>query len=205
MTGSSDHVGGRGRLGFRELVEREFAFLEEEFGFKRVRESAHTLVRYESKNVYVNVVHGRWSFEIRVELGSLDSLNGRGAWRCTLDEIITTLDKQDQLPELIQASTRERVATWVPRVAAALREFGALALKADSEFLRTVHDSVSRVGAAAMERDRAAHIRRAANRAWNDRDFTKYVQVLEESGCQLTELESKKLVYAKTRQADKNK
>src|SRR2546430_3685910 len=59
----------RARLRFRDCVLRDFQFLSE-FGLRPVEEKT-TFVRYESTNVFVNIYHGRASFELGVEVGRL--------------------------------------------------------------------------------------------------------------------------------------
>lgn len=60
----------RGKLGFRESALASFRFLVD-LGFRPVEEEL-TLVRYESPTVFVNIYHGRASFELGVEIGVLD-------------------------------------------------------------------------------------------------------------------------------------
>src|SRR5687767_11892121 len=80
----------RWRLGFKEAVLANFGFLQQ-IGFKPVTEDV-TFVRYESKTVFVNVYHGRASFEIGVEVGRVGNHTfyvleqivlwaGKDAWR----------------------------------------------------------------------------------------------------------------------------
>lgn len=65
MMGRFEPGPGRERLGFEAAVVENFAFLKEA-GFECVRREC-TFVRYESKRVFVNVYHGRGSFELGVE------------------------------------------------------------------------------------------------------------------------------------------
>jgi hypothetical protein len=55
------------RLGFAEAVLANFEFLRS-YELRRV-ENDSTFVRFESEAVFVNVYHGRASFEIGVEVG----------------------------------------------------------------------------------------------------------------------------------------
>jgi len=65
----------RSDLGFEGAVGDAFSFLVSDFGFHVVRSDA-TSVRYESDKVYLNVYHGRRSYEIDVEVGRLPDLRG---------------------------------------------------------------------------------------------------------------------------------
>jgi hypothetical protein len=58
----------RPTLGFEKAVRKEFAFLKTEHQMQIV-ESQPTLVRYESDKFFVNVYHGRSSYELVFEVG----------------------------------------------------------------------------------------------------------------------------------------
>lgn len=60
---------GQGRLGFIDLALRAFAFLLR-IGFEVVRREP-TRVVFESPTVFVNVYHGRSSYQVGLEIGSL--------------------------------------------------------------------------------------------------------------------------------------
>src|SRR5438128_6558460 len=59
----------RAKLGFQEAVLSSFTFLSE-FGLRSVEQKV-TFLRYESRHVFVNVYHGRASYELGVEVGRL--------------------------------------------------------------------------------------------------------------------------------------
>jgi len=63
----------RAGLRFAELTQRHFAFIEAQ-GFQRVR-GEPTFVRFESPALFLNIYHGRSSFEIGAELGRLGNEN----------------------------------------------------------------------------------------------------------------------------------
>src|SRR5690242_10148131 len=60
---------GAGRLGFVDLVFKAFAFLLR-LGFVVARRDG-TFVRFEKDNVFVNVYHGRSSYQVGLELGRI--------------------------------------------------------------------------------------------------------------------------------------
>lgn len=65
---------GRSELGFVQAVRSSFAFLEK-VGLQVVREES-TLVRFESCNRFVNVFHGRGSYELGVDFGRWVEVGG---------------------------------------------------------------------------------------------------------------------------------
>ncbi|MGH8590336.1 MAG: hypothetical protein ACREXX_13715, partial [Gammaproteobacteria bacterium] len=62
-------VTNRAELRFVEEAQTAFHFLVEELGFRLVKCEPPTFVRYESNKLFVNVYHGRLSYEIDVEIG----------------------------------------------------------------------------------------------------------------------------------------
>jgi hypothetical protein len=62
--------GGQGRLGFIDLALSAFTFLLR-LGFELIRREPTRLV-FESPSVFVNVYHGRSSYQVGVEIGRLD-------------------------------------------------------------------------------------------------------------------------------------
>ena len=103
-------------------------------GFKQVTED-ETLVRYESDVVFVNVYHGRTSFDIGVEIGrlgrpdkyGLDSIileAGRDAWKA---------EGFDRSP-MFQVSKKEGVQNIVSKVALLVEKYGRPFLQGDAAF-----------------------------------------------------------------------
>jgi len=89
----------RWQLGFQDSVLSSFDFLST-YGLRPVEESA-TFVRYESSSVFVNVYHGRASFEIGVEIGRRDRPEKYG-----LDYIVSWAGKRAWEAEMLTASRR---------------------------------------------------------------------------------------------------
>ena len=61
----------RRSLRFSEQAQKYFSYLVESWGFRLVRDVS-TLVRFENRQVYLQVFHGRVSFEVGLELGLLE-------------------------------------------------------------------------------------------------------------------------------------
>ncbi len=93
-----------------------------------------TFVRYESDAVFVNVYHGRGSFEIGVEIGRLDRTEKYG-----LDYVVS-LAKLAWEEEgfgrgtMFQVSTREGVQNMVPKVAELVKKYGDAFLRGNPAF-----------------------------------------------------------------------
>ena len=96
----------REQFGFPEAVLASFRFLVEDFGFSVV-EHEPTYVRFESREVFVNLYHGRGSYELGVEIGERLKGDNTPERSFTLREIIGMTDaKRAASFHLYQAMTR---------------------------------------------------------------------------------------------------
>jgi hypothetical protein len=123
----------RGQLGFKEAVLSSFDFLHS-YGLEPTEEDV-TFVRYQSDVVFLNIYHGRTSFEIGVEIGRLDRSEKYG-----LDYLVSWAGKQAWEAEgfgrgtIFQVSSREGVQKFVPKVATILQKYGAPFLRGTPDF-----------------------------------------------------------------------
>lgn len=184
----------RRALRFAEAVEEDFGFLAAH-GFKRVQ-SEPTFVRFESKRVYVNVYHGRKSFEMGLEIGPLA---GRLEERpYSTSEIIRLIepgnadiyrDFATRNADGVQEGVRRLATLFFRHVEEGVLDdaglFDRLAKQRETwnqEFSREVN-----LGKA----------RRELEGAWHAQDYAKVVELLEPFRADLTQSELKKLEYAK--------
>lgn len=184
----------RATLGFREAVLSSFKFLND-VGLRPVKEEM-TLVRYESSEVFVNVYHGRASFELGVEIGRLQE----PAEKLTLYDIIAYAgaEKAEGFGQHVtfQVSSREGVQEFVPKLAHLVQKYGVPFLKADAGAYCAVHEARSR-GAGEYEKQvNLRNVRRRAETAWHAKDYTQIVELYGPVREELTEVEAEKLAYA---------
>jgi hypothetical protein len=124
----------RSQLGFKDAVLSSFDFLRA-YGLKPIKEEV-TFVRYESNSVFVNVYHGRGSFEIGVEIGRLDRPVKYG-----LGYIVAWAGKQAWEAEgfgrgtMFQVSTCESVHNIVPKIAHLVKRYADPFLSGQAAFL----------------------------------------------------------------------
>ena len=185
----------RWKLGFEEAVLSSFSFVGS-YGFAPVVREP-TFVRFETDDVFLNVYHGRGSYEIGVEVGRRDrtekySLNrlvhsaGDEAWAKE------GLDRATQF----QASSREAVQTIVPRVARVVEQYGGRFLSGDVEFY-DAQEQQSEAGRVQFERNSLLNsVKRGADKAWQSRDFRRVVEFLKPIEDDLTKIEAKRLAYS---------
>ena len=71
----------RSKLGFTEAVKRAFEFLGRNYGFVLTRVDELTRVRFEQKNVFLYVPHGRGDYAVVAEIGRW--------WPFRIEDVVT--------------------------------------------------------------------------------------------------------------------
>ncbi|HLN02441.1 MAG TPA: hypothetical protein VK335_24350 [Bryobacteraceae bacterium] len=187
--------GNRHQLGFGQAVLESFEFLRS-YGLKPVT-TTPTLVRYESRKVFVDVHHGRGSFEIGVKVGRRDrsekyglaymvSWAGKAAWEA----------EGFGRGTMFQVSSREGVQQFVPRVAELVRKYGDPFLLGDKAFYRQLEEANRRASAEFTKRQVLEDIRKQAEASWSEKDFARVVELCKSMRADLTEIETRRLRYA---------
>jgi hypothetical protein len=185
----------RGQLGFKDAVLSSFGFLHT-YELNPVEEEV-TFIRYESAVVFVNVYHGRGSFEIAVEIGRLDRTERYG-----LDYIVSWAGKQAWGSEgfgrgtMFQVSTRNGVRNIVPKVAELVKKYGDPFLSGQPAFYDELQKANERASVAYEQEQMLNRIRAEADAAWKARDFARVAELLQPVRACLTEVASKRLAYA---------
>ena len=184
----------RAKLGFKDSVLANFQFLAEK-GFRPVQEEV-TLVRYESATVFVNVFHGRASFELGVEIGVLCEPTEQ----VTLYDIVAWADalKVEGFGQhvMFQVSSREGVQQFVPKLADLVRRYGEPFLRGGASAYTEVLEARSRAARAYERQVQLDDLRRRVETAWDSKDFAGVVELYGSIGADMTSVEAKRLAYA---------
>jgi len=185
----------RWKLGFKEAVLASFQFLRS-YDFKPVQEQ-DTFVRYESESAFVNVYHGRASYEIGVEIGRLDRQEKYG-----LGYLVSWAGKDAWETEgfgrstMFQVSTREGVQEFVPKVADLVEKYGDQFLLGTAAFYDKLQTANERAAIAYEREQMLSRIKKEADSAWDQKDFARVVELYQPIQDNLTEIEAKRLAYA---------
>lgn len=185
----------RWKLGFKEAVLSCFDFLRS-YGLQPVQEEA-TFVRYESNSVFIDIHHGRGSYEIGAEIGRLDRPEKYG-----LDYIVSRAGNTAWETEgfgkhtMFQVSSREGVQEFVPKVAELVKKYGAPFLRGDVAFYDELGEDNKRAVLEFARQQQLKDIRKSAELAWHAKDYGQVVELYGPVRKDLTEVEAKKLAYA---------
>src|ERR1700680_1402044 len=119
----------RAKLGFQEAVLSGFKFLSE-FGFRPVEQKV-TFVRYESSQVFVNVYHGRASYELGVEVGRLTEPERKLHVFTIVCWAGAAQAEGFGQHVMFQVGTRTGVLEFVPKLAALVKKYAIALLQGD--------------------------------------------------------------------------
>ncbi|HWO00298.1 MAG TPA: hypothetical protein VNS63_13625 [Blastocatellia bacterium] len=187
----------RAHLRFVEEVLAAFDFLATEYEFHLAKVEI-TFVRYESRDVFVNVYHGRASFELNCEIGYLTADSNHPERPFYLGEI---LDLMGGLHEtgytFFQASSAERVKQFVPKVADLIKHYAKSALEGDPTTFKRLADLRWAKSRAREKQETLIRTREKASEAWSKKDYLKVIELFDPVRDDLTPAEIKKLEYAK--------
>lgn len=193
---------GRDQLGFVDAARSGFGFLRG-LGFKEVV-AEPTYLRFERDDSFVEVFHGRASYELGVEFGR---------WVRVDDDVVEQkFHLVDVLPVVAPesgfvartATSREQVVRFVEEMAVHAKVAVEHLEAEGSTGFERVSEAVERQSDEYLDGLRATRVRARAEEAWRRKDFASVVAAYEEidaelSTVELRESEAKRLSYARDR------
>lgn len=184
----------RGALDFESVAIDVFSFLETDNGFRCIHRSP-THVRFESDTVFVNVYHGRSSYELGVEVGRL--ADGEDS-RFRLPTIVAALGDGEKEPKsFFQASEREAVRSCLAQLGGLVKSYCTDLLRGDEEAFRRVQRVAERIGDELTEHYAHAPLRRKAEAFWAEKKYVDALLIYEQFSDSLTPIERKRVAFAK--------
>jgi hypothetical protein len=184
----------REQLQFAKAIIAAFEQFMSNTGFHRV---ATTLVwvRYESAEMFLNVYHGRVSYEIDVEVGRRNVDRG---YRYSLDDVlITLLGENHGQPTCLQASSASAVAACVDVAAGLVQRYYLPILRNDEGAWQRLEESTSQRNEAYTQAIVQEPVRKAADAAWDAKEYVRAAELYESIGDGLNPVERKRLEYVR--------
>lgn len=185
----------RAKLRFKDAVLSSFKFLVE-LGLHPINERI-TFVRYESAEVFVNVYHGRASFELGVEIGRSKEPEEE---KLTIYDIVAWAgaEKAEGFGRhvMFQVSSPEGVREFVPKIARLVQKYAIPFIKGDATAYREALEARTRAAAEYVKQVNVRQVRSKAEAAWSGKDYAQVAELYGRMRDRLSEVESKKLAYA---------
>jgi len=184
----------RAQLGFKEAVLSSFSFLAT-YGLRPVHEEI-TFIRFESVVVFVNVYHGRASFELGVELGRLNNPDEK----LSLYDVIAWAGAENAegfgQHVVFQVSNRKGVQEFVPKLAKLVQQYAVPFLRGDASAYQAANELQSRRGNEYIKEVNLSPIRAKAEAAWHSKDYAQVAKLYSSMREDLTPAEAARLSYA---------
>ena len=179
----------RARLGFESAVVDHFGFLAER-GY-HVAEVGSTFVRFERAPAFVNVFHGRGSYELGVEIGRVERARGEVRERRYHMRYLATAigGAAAEAYRARAAVTEKQVRRFVAEMGEWLERYGSDAVDGDEATFRAVADTAAAEGERLLDSMRVTTLRRQADDAWRVGDLATVVEAYGEIDRELKTVE----------------
>ena len=183
----------RAELGFASSAATAFGFLQREFGFRLV-ESTPTRVRFETDRLFLNVYHGRQSYEIGVEVGVAGDPT---VYRYGLPDVLGALAEKDPTRQTyFQASSPDAIRSSLATIADLVaRVYPPVFV--DRTALQRIDDYTRAENTAYTRQVVQQPVRDAADAAWRADDYATAARLYESISDGLTAVERRRLDYAR--------
>jgi hypothetical protein len=184
----------RASLDFAGAVRGAFAFLNG-FGFREVGAEA-TSVRYAAERVFLNVYHGRSSYELGIEVGLLDASGEERGY--SLSEFVRLVEpaEADHLKDFC-ATTANEVADGIARLSTQVKQYVARALRGDEAIFAELARQRRAWGDAFAADVAYRQVSPRAAAAFREKRYREAADLYESIKSRLSPAELTKLEYAK--------
>jgi hypothetical protein len=160
-----------------------------------------TFVRFESPTVAVNVYHGRASYELGVEMELMNDPIAKTEPPLTLRDIVefNGAERQTGYTRVVtfSANDPDLVRKFVNKLADLVKIYAEPELKGDRFAFDQLRIFRSRRAAEDDREERNSRIRSEVDKAWQRKDYSSVINLLEKIEMHLTPAEAKKLEYAR--------
>jgi hypothetical protein len=192
MNDSSVDGGGAGRLGFVDLVLKTFSFLRG-LGFEVGRRET-TLVRFESGTMFVNVYHGRSSYQVGLELGRIAE-----GEMYSLHEILRSFAPAEVEVALCQTTDPVVLERCLATMAWIVEKNCGSLLAGDRGAFKRLDSVTARSRRSATIQAQFGAIVDRADRAWENKDFALAAELYEKASPALDETRMRRLAFLRSR------
>jgi hypothetical protein len=186
----------RSYLCFAEAVHKYFDSLLKDHSFQRVSFD-QTFVRYESDEIFINVYHGRSSYEIAMEMGRLNHPDEHET-SYTIGSFMRLIDpKQAENYRSFAATNPNSVEKGVSQLSELFKKYALSPLLSDKAIFTKLRKQREVLKDAFVRKVLVSQVRPEATEAFQRKDYQEAARLYESIKEDLTPTEVKKLQYAK--------
>ncbi len=184
----------RSQLAFVSSAKSAFQFLITEYGFSIIEEEP-TFIRYETTAVFINIYHGRQSYEIGFECG-LKRIEEASRYRLPVILLGLLGEKAREIRAYYQANEQEVIANCLVKLASLVKDYCSPVLQGDDIAFARIANVSSSENRALTEKYSIDPIKRKAEAAWSDKNYEKVISLYGSIKGSLSEIEKKRFDYA---------
>jgi hypothetical protein len=187
-----------------QLVKQEFSFLENDFEFHQVplpqNRMECTGSKFQSSNVFLEMIYGPPGFELDFRIGR-NEIEGLGVHPSfSAGELLNLHDDvKNDTYRILMANSLENLKSGVPKLAAYLAKYGRDCLLGSDEAFEKLLAARKNTLNSDFEKQKHQKIRALAEEAWKNKNFPDFIKKINCLGKHSTELEKKRLEYAKSK------
>lgn len=187
---------------YEKLAKVNFAFLTEKYGFRlsniEKMDGRYIVLQYLSERVFVNLYYGSPSFELDFIIGRIGIEDKPDNEGFTSGDLVSLGDNEKWASyKLYSAHSYENLYKCLPKLAELLESFGASCLKGDaSPYEKMLFEKKRKVNQWCNEQE-LKQAKKAASIAWENKDYSKFIEIFEPVINALSPSEKKKLEYAR--------
>lgn len=186
---------------YEKLARSNFAFLIENYEFKLSdieRGNNYIALKYLSEGVFVNFYYGSPSFELDFYIGRVgieDKLDKEGF--TSGDLLFFSDDARWSNYKLYSAHSYKNLCKCLPKLAQLLKICGADCLTGESAaYEKMLFEKKNKTNQWCNQQE-FKQIKKAASEAWKNKDYVKFIELLEPVVNTLSLSEKKKLEYSR--------
>lgn len=182
-------------LCFSDIVQKEFSFLEHDFGLSLDALNI-TIVRYRSPSLAVNVYHGRKSYEIGFELCKVDE---KPEICLSLPTILRAVVPSYKGQTFFQASDRHTLEHCINIMASLVKSYCIDLFKGNVATWKVVKKIQDEMTEEVTNLYTIKPIKIKALEAWQRKDYREVVSLYESVMSNLDDIERRRLDYSRKR------
>jgi len=178
------------------MAQATFGFLLR-LGFAVVHRSS-TLIRFESTDLFVNIMHGRSSYLVGLELGRI-----RDGALYNLYEILSAFSPPELELSRCQVSEQEALRGCLESIASAMQRSCNPLLRNDSSAFDALGKVASAIRSEATREAQFGAVLERANRAWEQKNWKLALELYSQAESALNKTGSRRLAYLRKRRGIK--
>jgi len=187
---------------YEKLVKSNFSFLIENYGFKlsNIERSGDSCIalKYLSERLFFNLHYGSPGFELDFFIGRIgfeDKPNKDGF--TSGDLLFLSDDVRWKNYKLYSAHSYENLCKCLPKLAELLKSYGVGCLKGDAPtYEKILFEKKRKINQWCNDQE-LKQAKKAASVAWENKDYSKFIEAFEPVVNALSSSEKKKLEYAR--------